>query len=215
VPGLVDVVDQTVLGALFLDRFSGEEGTSIEAHEPDIAPAGFAWALTLRELELDGDGHLVTPDLGGTSGDGSADSGDSAPVLNLELVRPFSIQIVALQPADEGLAPEGANFRIANDTVFCEVSLHSPLGGGPVVARFYASVGGQIAAVDVDDELEHTVKAKFNEDGSTELWVDGTLVSTFAYVPITSADQIQVYVSRGAPPTTRVSEVRISQGAFA
>lgn len=180
---------------LFLDNFDGEASTDIEEHTPDIAPEGFAWALTLRELVLDGLGGLTTPNLGGSSGDASADSSASDPAFTLTLTRPYSIEITAQAYDDEEGEP--VSFRIANGSTWCQVEITNPIEGGGVRARFSTSASGLVAHYPVDAITEHTMKAKFNEDGTATFYVDGVEEGSASYTPISSADSVQVYVARG------------------
>jgi len=91
----------------FRQLMTGTASTSIEAISPQVGPAGFAWDNGTQALVLDGSGAAQA--IGGI--DGSADSGNSSPALDLTLPTTYRM-ILEGEAAGSPDGAEGARFVI-------------------------------------------------------------------------------------------------------
>lgn len=176
----------------FLDRFNGDG--LIEAHTPDVAPAGFAYSIGTHGLVLLGNG---TAKSASSIGDGRALSDASDPELSLALTSPYTMRLVGTA-SEPGGSPEQIAFRLSDSIERgLQIGLITSLDVDDThrvrVVTGPLDAPSQDLYYAIDGVGPHTLDVTFNDETDTvTIMVDGATIAE----PAVSASSIPTVATR-------------------
>ena len=225
-PTLAGCLMPHIVAGLFLDTFSGTEGTLLTAHTPDIAPPGFVYRSTgfgpNTVLQLDGAGRATTVPVGYGTG-GGADS-QNAPAFLVEPTFPYTVELIGKPTTTLGLSL--TRFLLeTSDSSKVEITINqgpvpytpTPMYPNPwwvnVEVENTAS-GGYYFFYHPITNTEHTVTLRVSAS-SVALKVDGVDVTpqvVFAGAMMNDFNYVDVWVDGDSPvPNAYIDRVEVRQ----
>lgn len=164
----------------FRDEFNGPPG-SLVGHDPDEAPPGFVW----------GSGSCVLTGSGSVTAFEAGHRGENFAAINPPL--PFFIEMTGTRP--ELLGSEGDQFSIGSGGLQCSVALRNQSELSATIDAVFIAVGGTYTEENIGPG-PHSLRLRFNVDGTATAILDGTEVQTFTGGPPTGGfNLIEIYCS--------------------